>query len=92
MFEAKKKEASVDFMRGILSATHIEFNTPTVYSNICNLNNGDIYIYYFHNYEEAVKINLYEKLKQGKSQYLLSDLFKVKPYVAKVYEDYYQKK
>ena len=92
MFEDNKKRASVDFLRGILSATHIEFNTPTVYSNICNLNTGDIYIYYFHNYEEAVKINLREKLKEGRSEYLLSDLFKVKPYVAKVYEDYYQKK
>lgn len=92
MFEDKKKGASVDFIRGILSATHLEFTTPTVYSNICDLNTGDIYIYYFHNFEEAVKINLYKKLKEGKSEYLLSDLFKVKPYVAKVYEDYYYQK
>jgi penicillin V acylase-like amidase (Ntn superfamily) len=92
MFEASKNARSVDVLRGVLSVTHNGFMTPTVYSNICNLNTGDIYIYYFHNYEEVLKINLREKLKGGRSEYLVGDLFKVKPYVATVYEQYRVKK
>lgn len=92
MFEDNTNAPSVGFFRGILSVTHLEFTTPTVYSNICNLETGDIYLYYFHNYEEVININLNKKLKAGKSKYLVSELFKFKPYVAKVYEDYYRKR
>jgi len=35
---------SVDLMRSVLSATHMEFQTPTVYSNIIDLGSGDIYL------------------------------------------------
>ncbi len=54
-----------------------------------HLNTGNICMYHFHNYEEALRINLYEKSKCGKSECLVSDSFEVKPRVAKVYEDYY---
>lgn len=92
MFEENRKPLSVDFFRGILSVTHMEFPTPTVYSNICNLNTGDINLYYFHNYEEVVRVNLEEKLKEGRSAYLVGDLFKVKPYVAEIFQQYRAKK
>ena len=49
---------SVDVIRSILSATNMEIQSPTVYSNVCDLGSGDIFIYYFHNYEEVVKINI----------------------------------
>jgi len=68
---------SVDMVRSILSATHMEFQTPTVYSNICDLGSGDIYIYYFHNFEEVVKMNIFEELKKGETRYLVESLFKV---------------
>ena len=77
---------SVDLIRSILSATHMEFQTPTVYSNICDLRSGDIFIYYFHNYEEVVKMNIFEELKRDEARYVVESLFKVKPYVADVYK------
>lgn len=92
MFEANTKARSADFLRGVLSVTHMGFTTPTVYSNICDLNTGEIRVYYFHNYEDVWKTNLHEKLKDGRSEHLVSDLFKVKPYVATVYEQYSAKK
>ncbi len=80
--------SSSDLVRRVLSATHLEFQTPTVYSNICNLRTGEMLVYYFHNFEEAVRINAFEKLKKGRAEHLVRDLFAVKPYVAQVYEDY----
>ena len=82
---------SLDLIRSILSATHMEFQTPTVYSNICDLRSGDIHIYYFHNYEEVVKLNLFEELKKGEARYAVESLFKVKPYVADVYKSFVKK-
>ncbi|MGB8951627.1 MAG: linear amide C-N hydrolase [Candidatus Aminicenantales bacterium] len=85
-------QISVDMMRSILSATHMEFQTPTVYSNICNLSSGDIFIYYFHNYEDVVKINLFKELKKGEARYVVESLFKVKPYIADVYMKFGKKR
>lgn len=79
---------SVGHFRRILSATHLEFLTPTIYSNICNLNTGEIYVYYFHNFEEVVTINLHEAAKGGRAEHLVRDLFGVRPYVATIYEGY----
>ncbi len=88
MLSAMGRDFSVDRFRGVLSATHLEFRTPTIYSNICNLETGEITIYYFHNFEEAVSVNLHEAVKGGRAEYLVRDLFKVRPYVATVYEGY----
>jgi hypothetical protein len=82
---------SVDMVRSILSATHMEFQTPTVYSNVCDLGSGDILIYYFHNYEEVVKMNIFEELKKGEARYAVESVFKVKPYVADVYKAFMKK-
>lgn len=76
---------SVEVIRSVLSATHMEFQTPTVLSNICDLGSGDIYLYYFHNYEEAVRMNLFRELKKGGGKYIVESLFSVKPYIAGVY-------
>ena len=78
------------FFRRVLSAIHLEFGTPTVYSNICDLKAGDITLYYFHNYEEPIRLNLGQALKQGRHGFELGKRFPIKPYVAQVYEDYYR--
>jgi hypothetical protein len=78
----------VDMLRSALSAAHLEFQTPTVYSTICDLGRGDILVYYFHNYEEAVKLNLFEELKKGDARYAVESLFEVQPFVADVYKKY----
>jgi len=66
---------TVAYFRGILSAVHSEGSSPTVYSNICDLTNGDIYIYNFHNFEDEVKFNLEEELKKGERTYTMTELF-----------------
>lgn len=78
----------VDSLRAALSAVHLEFQTPTVLSSICNLATGEIHLYYFHDFERAVVFDIHSELAAGRHGYLLSDLFDPKPYVAKVYEDF----
>lgn len=91
ILSASADKISVDLVRSILSATHMEFQTPTVYSNVCDLRSGDISIYYFHNYEEVVKMNIFDELKKGEARYAVESLFKVKPYVADVYKSFVKK-
>jgi len=69
------EDLSVEHFRAILSAVHSEGSSPTVYSFICDLTIGDIYIYNFHNFEEEVKFNLEEELNKGKQTYTLAELF-----------------
>ena len=71
----KMEELTVDYCRSILAAVHSEGSSPTVYSNICDLTNGDIYLYNFHHFEEGVKFNLAEELKKGEHVYTMTDLF-----------------
>lgn len=91
IFSTRADGVSLDLIRSVLSATHNEFPTPTVYSNVCDLGSGDIFIYYFHNFEEVVKINLLEEVKKGEARYAVESLFKVKPYIADVYKKYMKK-
>lgn len=78
--------ATVETLRGILSATHLEFQTPTVMSSICDLQTGEIHVYYFHDFEQVVTFDLERELAAGPHGHLLSELFPVKPFVATVYE------
>lgn len=82
----KAKEISIDLIRAILSATHSEGRYPTLYSNICDLKRGEIYIYNFHHFEEVVTFNLAEELKKGKKTYDLPSLFSIKTHAAIVFE------
>ena len=79
---------SIDKLRAALSAAHLEFQTPTVFSTICDIGTGDILIYYFHNYEEVVELNLNEELEKGGSRFEVDSLFSVRPYVADVYRQH----
>lgn len=78
----------IDSLRRILSGVHLEFQTPTVLSTICNLTTGEIHLYYFHDFEDVRIFDLHHELEVGRHGYLLSNLFENKPYVAKVYEDF----
>jgi hypothetical protein len=68
-------ELSMDYLRSILSVVHVEGLASTVYSNIYDLNKGDTYFYYFHNFEAPVKLNLEEELKKGERTIEMSTLF-----------------
>lgn len=78
--------ATVDGLRRVLSATHLEFLTPTVVSTICNLSTGELYVYYFHDYEQVVAFDLRKELARPRHGDLVANLVTVKSYVATVYE------
>lgn len=79
-------ELSVDLIRRVLSATHYEGpETTTLYSYICDLKKGDIYIYHFHNFEDVVKMNLERELKKGEHIYTIPSLFSFETFAQRRY-------
>lgn len=69
--------ASVENVRKALVSSHQNDNhIKTVYSYICDLKKGDIYIYNWHNFNDVVKFNLTEQIKKGYTEYYLYNLFK----------------
>jgi len=84
---------SVDLFRRILSATHWEgaggSMTTTLYSYICDLRNGEIYIYYFHNFEDVAKINLQDELKKGERYLPIMSLFPYESYASLLHKAYW---
>ena len=78
---SKKNPCSIDTIREILSATRfLSSGSVTLFSNICDLKTGDIYIYNFHHFEDVVKINLHDELKKGKKSYYIPRLFSYIPF------------
>jgi len=70
-----KKTASIDDVKEILEACHVEGRYPTQYSNICDLKNNVIYMYLFHDYSTVVKFDAAEEYKKGKHNYSLLPFF-----------------
>ncbi len=66
---------SIDLFRGILDATHQEGQAHTLYSNIYDLKHDIIYLYYFHDYDNVVVLDLNKELAMGKHDYEISSLF-----------------
>ena len=91
----KSEDVSVDLFRRILSATHYEeysgSMTATQYSFICDLKKKEIYVYYFHNFENEVVIDLEKELLKGKHSLDLPSLFP-KTFIAESYLNNYKKR
>ncbi|MFC1726135.1 carcinine hydrolase/isopenicillin-N N-acyltransferase family protein [candidate division KSB1 bacterium] len=71
-------DATIENVRSILDAVHIRENgqqCTTLYSFICDLQNLDIYFYYFHDFEKVVKFNLVEELQKGNRYFSISSMF-----------------
>jgi hypothetical protein len=66
---------SVELFRGILADTHQEAPGPTLYSDIYDLRNRVVYIYYFHDFENVVVFDLAAELARGFHFYRLASLF-----------------
>jgi len=66
-------DLSVSYFNEILDATHQEGFTQ--YSTICDLTNGIIYLYHFHDYTRSVKINLQYEFSKDPHSYYLPALF-----------------
>jgi hypothetical protein len=69
------QDISIESFTSILDAVHRNGFTPTVFSNIYDLKNGDIYIYYYHNFQEVVKLNIHEELDKGEQYLNMPELF-----------------
>jgi len=69
------EDLGVDLMTRALDLSHKEGLTPTLFSNVYDLKNGDIYIYHFHYYGEYVRINLAEELLKDEQYLDLPGLF-----------------
>jgi hypothetical protein len=76
MLNANKR--NFDLARAILSNVHNEGKFSTKYSVICDLTRAVMYIYYFHDFEEVVVLDLKEELKKGRRKFPLKDLFSEK--------------
>jgi hypothetical protein len=67
---------NIDAFKAILDATHAEgVDQNTLYSNIFDLPNGMIYVYYWHQFDEVLTLNVAEQINSGMSPTRLTDLF-----------------
>lgn len=71
------KENNIDFLKNILDKTHQEGELNTLYSTICDLKKGLIYVYLFHDYNTVYKIDLKSELKKGYHIENLADHFPI---------------
>ena len=74
---AAADEASVDLMREALDAVHAAHASKTLYSNVYDLSEQRIYLYFFHDFDNAVIIDLAGELERGFHVQSISDLFPV---------------
>lgn len=73
-----KDELTIEFFRNILNAVHQEGSgVNTLYSNIFDLKNKIVYLYYFSQYDdEVVQLNVTEELDEGiPANILMKNLF-----------------
>ena len=74
-------DLSVDFFREVCEAVQVEritlpgFILDTIYSNICDLNQGIMYIHFFHDYNHFIEIRIPDIFEQGNQIYNLPLLF-----------------
>lgn len=78
----RAKQVDLSLVRHILSVTHGEGvrernRATTIFSYICDLRNGVVTIYNYHDFENPVVFNLQEELKKGAMVYDLPSIFKV---------------
>jgi len=66
----------VNTVLDVLNATHNQNKySSTVYSFICDLQKGEIYVYNYYDFSKPLKFNLKEELGKGNKEYYLSNLF-----------------
>ena len=70
------EDLDVEELRGILDSVHVEGNRiNTQYSNIYDLKNGDIYLYYYHQFEESARLNVAEVIARETEPVPIRSLF-----------------
>lgn len=77
MLEEMGPNLSVEYFTSILDAVHNHAGggSETIYSNICDLVNKEIYLFYNQDFSQTLRFNLEEELLQGPHLYKMADLF-----------------
>ncbi|MFL9483836.1 carcinine hydrolase/isopenicillin-N N-acyltransferase family protein [Chitinophagaceae bacterium LWZ2-11] len=68
-------DVSVPYLKTILDRTHQEGNLTTLYSYVFDMKKGLIYVYFFHNFDNAYVIDIKKELKKGYRLENLADSF-----------------
>jgi hypothetical protein len=69
-------ELSIPYFKEICNATHQEnINYPSIYSNVCDLTNGVIYLYLMYDFEQVIELDLSEEFEKGRQSLNLLSLF-----------------
>jgi hypothetical protein len=66
---------SVDLFRRALDVSHQEGFSPTLYSQVYELDTGTIHLYLYHDFEHEVVLRLADELAKGPHVVALKDLF-----------------
>lgn len=72
---AQADHYTVDLFRRALDAAHQEVDSPTLYSQVYELNTGVIHLYQFYDFEHEVVFDLAEELAKGPHIIKISSLF-----------------
>jgi hypothetical protein len=73
---AEAQNISTDLFRSVCDAVHLGGKNPTSLSTVYDVATGDLYVYYFHNYEEVLVFNVHDELAKGEKYYILPDYFR----------------
>jgi hypothetical protein len=74
----KKPETTLSFCRLLsdtMSVSRARMGDGTLYTDICDLNQGLIHLYFFHDFSRRITFRLQDELAKGDHSYRLSDLF-----------------
>jgi tetratricopeptide (TPR) repeat protein len=85
MFE--EQEIGFETIRTILDATQQPRLFGTIYSNVVNLETGDVYIYYAGDFAHALHFEIRDLLRKGSKSYLFRSLFADAP-ITRIWETY----
>lgn len=73
------KDLTVDYFASILNAAHVESaRSNTLYSNVFDLKNGKMYLYYWHQFDEVVSLDVDEEIRKQTNYTRIKDLFSEK--------------
>ena len=62
-------------MMDTMSECRPRFGDGTMYTSLYDLDSGNIYLYFYHDYTHEVKLNIAEELAKGERKVLISSLF-----------------
>ncbi len=87
----EKQEVGLASFTDICEMTSIKgkgfYRGHTIYTNIQNLNTGDIWFYFTSDYKNPFKTSISELVSKGRKSYLIRDLFKTHP-ISVLYDNY----